>query len=288
MKLLTLLYFFSICPLYAVGSPEAVYGEDDRKDLFEISNPKIIKNLKSTMVFTLRGLINHDGKDRFNLANYSLQDAINLCPEQKFTKQPAIGVCSSVLVSPKHVLTAGHCVPHQDRCNEIYLSFGYHLEKENLPPRYFDEKEVYRCKKLLIRNQDGFQDFALIELDREVNDRDPVELDFKNIPKRGEDVYLIGYPDGIPSKVAQDAVIRQSHPKMFRSNVDAFRGNSGSGVFNAKTGALIGLLFKGDRDYSVNTRRGCYEARVHHQYGGRGEDATTIFGIWPLIRPYLE
>lgn len=273
--------------LNSYADPKVIYGEDNRQDLFELTDEAAIKNAKSTMSFTLRGLINPLPHGDFKIIRNVLGEALSLCPELKFYHQPSIAVCSSTLVSARHILTAGHCMPDQKRCDEIYLLANFHNESTDLFPEIIPKEEVYRCKKLLVRKQDSSQDFALIELDRDVSDIIPAKIEIEQIPKRGSRVRMTGYPDGLPSKTVTGSTVRSANPKVFTSNVDAFKGNSGSGIFSEDTGKLIGLLFKGDRDYFFNTKRNCRELNVQSEYGGRGEDATTTKSIWPLIAPFL-
>ena len=70
--------------------------------------------------------------------------------------------------------------------------------------------------------------------------------------------------------------------------VDAFKGNSGSAMFSEATGSMIGVLFKGNPDYVYNNRLGCREPNVCRNTECRGEDASHISSIWPLISPFLK
>jgi V8-like Glu-specific endopeptidase len=278
----------SFVSFQAFSAPEVIYGNDDRKDLYEITDPLIRQQVESTATFTLFGLIMPNSQGGYNLTDSPLGRSLNLCPEVKFRDQPSIGACSATLVAPKILLTAGHCMPDQNRCEEIYLMFGFHV---NAPGEYMKTvaaKDVYRCKKLLARAQNSQQDFALIELDREVTDRKPVEIGNDEVVRRGDQVRLIGYPDGIPSKVVSGATVRSADWGKFVSNVDAFKGNSGSGIFSEKSGKLVGVLFMGNNDYVNNVGRGCREATVCRDWDCRGEDATQISNIWSTISPYLE
>ena len=265
-----------------------IYGNDDRKDLYEERDSAIIAQAEATATFTLKGLIMPRGDGDYTIANISAGDSLRLCPEVRFREQPSIGACSATLVSPKHLLTAGHCMRDQNRCDEIYIMFGFHTMSEGEFPKVASAQNVYRCKKLLVRQQDSNTDFALIELDREVLDRSPVSLAINERVRKGDNVRLIGYPDGIPSKIVSGASVRISTNKKFVSNVDAFKGNSGSAIFSESTGNMVGVLFAGNIDYIYDQNRGCRKANVCKDNGCRGEDATHISSIWPYLSPYLE
>lgn len=286
MKITLFLILFSWASF--ADSPYVIYGTDDRQDLHEISDPLILEQAHSTLTFTLRGLIMPRSDGDYNIANVRAGDSLKLCPEVRFADQPSIGACSSTLVSPRHVLTAGHCMPDQKRCDEIYLMFGFHSLRPGEYPQVAPAKDVYRCKKLLVRKQDDRQDFALIELDREVTDRRPVVLGYKETIKKNQKVRMIGYPDGMPSKVVSGASVRSATSLKFVSNLDAFKGNSGSAVFSETTGDMVGILFKGNPDYVYDNSRNCRKLNVCKNHQCRGEDATQISGIWHLISPYLQ
>lgn len=280
--------FFSLSSIASVQGPQVVYGTDDRKDFYEVNDQLILDQMESTATFTLRGLINPLSGGNFSVAELPVGKSLNLCPGTKFEDQPSIGACSATLVSPKHLLTAGHCMPDQKRCEEIYLLFGFHNYKAGEYLKVAPAKDIYRCKKLLVRNQDDNLDFALIELDREVTDRKPVVLGHDEKVVRGQTVRLIGYPDGIPSKVVSGAKVRSSLAQKFVSNVDAFKGNSGSAIFSEASNKMVGVLFKGNIDYIYNNRRDCRELNVCKDNDCRGEDASHIASIWPYIKGFLE
>lgn len=280
---------FALMSVYSLSSfARVIYGTDDRKDFFEVQDQLIQDQMESTATFTLRGLITPMSYGHFSVTQSLLGKSLNLCPGTTFEDQPSIGACSATLVSPKHLLTAGHCMPDQKRCEEIYLLFGFHNYKAGEYLQTAKGQDVYRCKKLLVRRQDDQMDFALIELDREVTDRRPVVLETETKVQRGQTVRLIGYPDGIPSKVVSGGKVRSSANLKFVSNVDAFKGNSGSALFSEASNKMVGVLFKGNLDYTYNNRRDCRELNVCKENDCRGEDATHVASIWPLIKQYLE
>lgn len=287
MKISIIVTLSLLLPILA--SARVIYGTDDRKDLYEIKDSSIIDQIQSTATFSIRGLINPRNDGDFDISQTALKDTtLKVCPDSKFANQTAIGACSATLISPKHLLTAGHCMTSQERCDEIYLAFGYHTYAENENLKTLPGKDVYRCKKLLIRRQDTKHDFALIELDREVTDRAPVILGINETMRKRETVRLIGYPDGLPSKVVSGGIIRKADGYKFVSNLDAFKGNSGSGVFSEETGMMVGVLSAGEHDYRYDNQRNCRVPSICPNKNCRGEDAGQISSIWPMIKEFLN
>ena len=58
-------------------------------------------------------------------------------------------------------------------------------------------------------------------------------------------------------------------------------GNSGSAVFNQNTYEIIGVLARGDQDFS--RQNSCYVAKVCDEDDCRGEDITRI----SVIKKYI-
>jgi Peptidase S46 len=60
---------------------------------------------------------------------------------------------------------------------------------------------------------------------------------------------VVGYPTGLPEKLAAGAKVHALTPYFFTSNLDAFAGNSGSPVLDARTNEVVGVVVRGNRDY---------------------------------------
>ena len=91
---------------------------------------------------------------------------------------------------------------------------------------------------------------------------------------------VIGYPSGLPTKIADQAQVRTNkHRNFFVANLDTFGGNSGSPVINKSSGLVEGILVRGESDYKYNRVRGRFENNVCVDSGCRGEDVTKISSI---------
>ena len=85
---------------------------------------------------------------------------------------------------------------------------------------------------------------------------------------------MIGYPWGLPAKVAGGAKVNDTAAEgYFTANLDAFGGNSGSVVINDRTGKAEGILVRGATDWAWDPEGNC---RVSNVITGEaeGEDVT--------------
>jgi V8-like Glu-specific endopeptidase len=186
-----------------------------------------------------------------------------LCPEERFIDQPSFAECSGVLLEENIVLTAGHCFRTADTCSRYTYVLGYTEEAD-------DEAVVARaCTRTLLRElgnlKDGSRvDYAFVELAAQSrpdgSSRDAGELSEPRI-ERGTKLVTLGYPDGRPLKIDLDATATDVGSTDFGLRTDAFRGSSGSGVYNLD-GKLVGILTNGQVDYSWDSGRQCFAANT--------------------------
>jgi len=72
--------------------------------------------------------------------------------------------------------------------------------------------------------------------------------------------------------------VRDASPTgYFVANLDTYGGNSGSAVFNAKTGVIVGILVRGENDYIY--QGDCRVSNVCQATGCRGEDVTKLSAV---------
>jgi len=273
------------------SSAKSIYGSDDRLDYYQgdagmqaLSN-SVVSLWKAEDV-TVAG-----GKASLNVMDFGT--ALSLCPGEKFSEQPLGAFCSGTLVGEDVIMTAGHCITDEKSCAATKLVFGFALKKAGQYPDSVPAGDVYGCKSIIKRDLDtgngGFvsnlvsiynggpgPDFALIKLDRKVTGRKPLPIHKGAKPAKGDQLFVIGHPVGLPLKIAGSAKVRDAAPTyFFKADLDTFGGNSGSAVFNAGTKLIEGILVRGDTDFVVSPA-GCRVSSVVPQDGGRGEAVNKI------------
>ena len=274
----------------ALAVDKSIYGEDNRIDLFDAS-AETRRLADSVVSFWQSDQVLYDPAAKtVSLKTENLGDSLSLCPDERFSEQPTGAFCSGSLVGDDMIMTAGHCITNQAECNDARIIFGFAIKKPGADaPTRIGRKDVYACKKIISRylgGEPGFlvpkaigPDYALIQLDRKVAGHSPLAINRGRTLKNGDKLMVIGYPVGLPLKVAAGATVRGISPRgYFVADLDTFGGNSGSPVFNTATGLIEGILVRGDADFrfSLAIPTGCTTVSVNSQNGGRGEDVTKV------------
>lgn len=276
-------------PVFASAEAKAagdkvIYGADDRLDYFQAAPD--MRRLADSVVSLWKGsqvTQAADGKS-FLLATANYGSTMNLCPEEPFREQPLGAFCSGSLVGKNLVMTAGHCIKNADDCANTRFVFGFALKAAGEQPSTAQAADVYSCKNIIKQNlPPGLgADYALVELDRPAEGKTPLALSRGTSLKKGDGVFVIGHPSGLPAKVAGGATVRDPSPSgYFVANLDTYGGNSGSAVFNAQTRMIEGILVRGDNDFVY--KDSCRVSNVVPADGGRGEDVTKISELASLI-----
>lgn len=247
-----------LIPLHSVAqtSIQAVYGNDDRKEIYEVDNAAARRAMQATvMIAEKANVIEFGGEYRLTGDKYG--KSMNLCPSEPFWHQPLIGFCTGVLVRPNVILTAGHCIVKQRDCSNSRVVFDVKFTGPGEFSEYAPARNVRACKRIIKReNKKNGLDYAFIELDSPVHDRQPITLSQKH--DINSKVFMIGHPRGLPAKYSGPAKIYGQTDLEWITDLDSFAGNSGSPVFEAATGALVGILTLGeDDDFQEHTKSQC-------------------------------
>jgi hypothetical protein len=261
---------------FAQVKPDTIYGDDDRLDLYQVKEAKVLALADSTVALFEASDVTLEGQTA-TLATRPYGAGMGLCKEERFWSQKNGAFCSGSLIGPDLLVTAGHCVTSEDSCKGTKFVFGFSIKAEGQSPDSVPASEVYGCAKLLGREQEGHgADWAIIRLDRKVSGHAPLKLGPGAVAK-GDPLFVIGHPAGLPTKVAGGATVRDPAPNgYFVANLDTYGGNSGSAVFNAVTGQIEGILVRGENDFVYDSANQCRHSNVCTNEGCRGEDVTTI------------
>jgi len=258
-----------------------VYGIDDRIDYHQASE-QLKKLANSTVALVKTNQLSKQGES-FIIAAKNYGQEMRLCSSERFRDQDTAAFCSGFLVAPDTIVTAGHCIKNQNDCEETSFIFGFTLKTSNPLPNQIAFQDVFRCRSIVqqvLTSQAA--DFAVIKLDRAVSHYPPLNIRRSGEITVGEQLIVIGHPSGLPTKITAGGRVRStSHADYFVANTDTYGGNSGSAVFNAKTGLIEGILVRGEQDFAPSGN--CYVSKNCQEEFCRGEDITRISLVAPVI-----
>jgi len=287
MKLWMILLLSGLVTFSVSAADKVVYGDDNRLDLYETTNTLHAELARSTAAMISGSKLTNRSGDNIKLTGSTLSGR-GICADAKFADQLTTANCSGFLVGPNLIVTAGHCIRSQSDCNSYKWVFDFAITaaEQSRGEMNVKSENVYNCKRIIERTLDRstMNDYALIELDREVSDRAPLAVRTEGKIEARRPLVVIGHPTGLPSKVSAGAYVRDnSNDYYLVSNLDTFGGNSGSAVFDAETGMVEGILVRGETDYVYDSSRGCRVPKVCTNEGCRGEDVTRITNIHALM-----
>ena len=201
-----------------------LWGDDDRKEAFEIEDPNIRNAIDATALIFLDNNASQDGElydlpyvGTFESVLQREYDEQTICSDVRFTEQSVLGgsevFCAAALVGKDTVLTAAHCVvsfsgkpisTEPQSCHGLKIGFGYQNRTPEESISAILNKDIYECEQIVhfeLQKSGGYKDLALIKLTETVDDRIPM-LPSLSALDINSDVFTIGYPFGLPLKVS--------------------------------------------------------------------------------------
>ncbi len=242
-----------------LGGEKVIYGSDNRIDVYQETSASRKALAGSVCALLSASQLTPLGGGGWHISTSAyLYQGKPACAGEPFGSQPTAAFCTGFLVGPDVVATAGHCYNSTDYAGVRFV-FGFDMTDASTPEVDLAEDQVYTGVAVLGRqlNSSTGLDYAIIRLDRAVTAPGAVPLAIRrtgNVPLATA-VGVIGYPAGLPKKIAFGAATRvadNAATGFFVANVDTYGGNSGSPVFNSGTGIVEGILVRGNPDFKLN------------------------------------
>ncbi|MEW5795169.1 MAG: trypsin-like peptidase domain-containing protein [Candidatus Zixiibacteriota bacterium] len=272
-------------------SPGVIYGDDDRRDIYTLTDPNQLKLAQATCVVIQSYEVSYNGNGTYTLSTspWTIQGGLPLCAGERFAGQRRIGFCSGFLVAPDIVVTAGHCL---SACGGIAFLFGFEQVDSLTPPvPIVSEDNIYFCSEVIDRRYSGDLDHCVVRLDRPVVGRTPIPIRRSGLVDNGEPLVVLGHPTVLPMKAAAGAEVKDNRgtTPWFQANTDTYGGNSGSMVVNTNTWQIEGILVRGAPDFVYTG--GCARSNVVPNTGNTGSGLRfeeiskieSVAGFIPLL-----
>ena len=156
----------------------------------------------------------------------------------------------------KRILFDNMSLKHLKKCLKVCKNMYQTEYSGNANLKNISKDDIYYPQEVTKKNEE--MDAVVFSVDRNFN-RPILEWEKSTaIHKEKNEIYSIGYPNGLPIKVALNASITENENYFYYyTSLDSFQGNSGSPVFNFYTNKVIGVLVSGEIDYRFNGS--CYE-----------------------------
>ena len=123
-----------------------VYGTDDRQDLFAVKSKKVHAVSNAVAALVKASDLREQADGSFELRTSSYAAEFELCGNEPFASQPLGCFCSSFLVGPDVVATAGHCVKSAADLASLRFVFGFRMKDAQAANTTFAADDVYEGK----------------------------------------------------------------------------------------------------------------------------------------------
>jgi len=225
----------------------------------------------------------------------------NLCAGQRYAEQPAPAFCSATLIDDDLILTAAHCAfdidaPLHENVRAVFNHYNIandamaDIECDTPAGQICESRDVFRVRPILVGDHgaDSSEDFAIFQLVDANGNSKPATPRYRPAPVRtngtpsdlGTPIVKVGSPSGLPLKMSISKRVQgregvaQFDDKTYLSFIDVFRGDSGGGIYDARTFELVALV-KGGPNFRINNVGTSFVPRLP-------DKACNIAGLCPM------
>jgi V8-like Glu-specific endopeptidase len=155
---------------------------------------------------------------------------------------------SGFLVGKSLLATAGHVLGNlADEILGKHFLLGYQTHPSGIINLQFSPAMALEAESLVDSKNFQLIDYALLSLNQsappsaeilEINEQDSLTV--------GEEVFVIGHPEGLPTKYSGPGKVTEVMDDCFTINLEIYEHHSGSPVFNVQTGKVEGIVFNAD------------------------------------------
>ncbi|SNR16638.1 S1 family peptidase [Tenacibaculum jejuense] len=253
---------------------------DSRFESYELDSStiwqqKIKKQIESVAMIVEKEKLYMVSENEYELdISNSLKEIYNLCDNQNFQEQPVVGNGTGFIISEDTMVTANHVFERDVDSYVVVFGFEVINESGKIHSRIKDS-DIFYPKQVINRFED--LDVVTFNVDRPFK-RPKLDWETSSKLKESNEIYMIGNPSGLPTKISLNAdIIDNSTLEFFYTSLDSFQGNSGSPIFNLCTNKVIGILVSGEIDYEYNGD--CYRTTLCTFPYCKGEKVIRVENI---------
>ncbi len=309
-------HFVLICFLmYGALGQAAIYGPDHRRDISR-ALPQWQKAAQAVAVSLPTHYLKELDSDHFFHEEHDLRpyaETVGLCKNEKFANQKSFGHCTSFLIHPKVLISAGHCLlptgtienEAHSYCENFSFWFGYNDLNNPIDTlgSIIPKRDVAHCKRVIYAEnnqqtepEDNPIDFVIFELDKPITHIPHLKVSLKEL-RKGQTVATIGHPQGLPAKYSGQSRTLENYNTTLSAYLDTLSGNSGGPAFNAQA-EVVGILISGHQfDTYKDKKNNCDRLNRCSNNGKNCDVATELENsnllmksqIWyPIVEEYLS